>query len=176
MLAVVAACHCVPATAGLKSLQAYVDSNTEPARACARAAGLFLEAFELIEQGNGWQAAARRLSEKYSPRVADEKQKQELARLVIDVATTATAMTRLRIDNAGLAYLEMCRQKALGMEPKERREAVLSARMTAAERCEKRLPPDARQKDCVVTAFEPAKARKAEPAKAKKATPTKANR
>ena len=81
---------------------------------------------------------------------------------------TAWAMTGLRIENAGLAYLEMCRQQALGLEPKERREQVLSVRIKAAESCEKQLPPGARQKDCVVTAFEPAKAKKAEPRKAKR--------
>jgi hypothetical protein len=69
-------------------------------------------------------------------------------------------MTSLRVENAGLAYLEMCRQKALGLEPKERRESVLAARLGAAAKCEKRHPPGTRQKDCVVVAFEPRKGKR----------------
>lgn len=145
----------MPTAAGLKSLQAYIDASTPAASGCARAAGLFLEASEMIRQGNAWETAARRLSEKYSSKAADERQKQELARLVIGVSTSASGLKELTIENAGLAYLEMCRQKALGLEPSERREAVLATRLAAARRCEKRHPPGIRQKDCVVTAFEP---------------------
>jgi hypothetical protein len=157
---VVAAATSMPAAAGLKSLQAYVDSNSPAASGCARAAGLFLEAYELIRQGNEWQVAARRLSEKYSPRVADERQKQELARLLIGVSQSASGMTSLSIENAGLAYLEMCRQRALGLEPKDGKDAVLASRVTAARKCEKRFAAGTRQKDCVVTAFEPRKAKR----------------
>jgi hypothetical protein len=144
----------LPALADLASLQAFAQSGSPQAKACMQYTTLFSEAYGLLQAGRTEQVAINRLRDKYSASFKDPEQKNSLVRIVTGVTMTASGLSRLHRENAAVAYLEMCRQRSLGLWPKEKAEETMRARMTAGEQCQTIVPQGAGQQNCVVLAFE----------------------
>jgi hypothetical protein len=143
--------------ADIVSLRAFTDSQTPQSRECLRYTGLVQRAYDLLKQGNDREAAANKLVETYAEKVSGAAQQEQIRRAMAGAALVASSLLELGRDNASFAYLEMCRQRALGLWPatKDAQAQAFRVALADARRCEKTVAPGRAQSNCVVLAFEP---------------------